>query len=44
MLNTDSRGYLVENLNEFNKEHSPSIPLSFPSDRLPSNNSISNSF
>jgi len=36
MLNTDSRGFLVENLNELNKEHSPSIPTSFPKDRLPS--------
>lgn len=35
MLNTDSRGFLVENLNEFNKEHSPSIPSGFPRDRLP---------
>jgi len=35
MLNTDSRGFLIENLNEFNKEHSPSIPLGFPRDRLP---------
>ena len=35
MLNTDSRGFLVENLNEFNKEHSPSIPPGFPRDRLP---------
>ena len=35
MMNTDSRGFLVENLVEFNKEHSPSIPLAFPKERLP---------
>ena len=35
MLNTDSRGFLIENLSEFNKEHSPSIPSGFPRDRLP---------
>jgi hypothetical protein len=35
MLNTDSRGALLENLNELNKEHSPSIPLEFPKSRLP---------
>jgi hypothetical protein len=36
MLNTDSKGFLVENLQELNKEHSPSIPLGFPMERLPS--------
>ena len=36
MMNTDNRGFLIENLNEFNKEHSPSIPHDFPKDRLPS--------
>lgn len=35
MLNTDSRGFLVENLAELNKEHSPSIPKDFPRERLP---------
>ena len=35
MLNTDSRGFLIENLAEFNKEHSPSIPHDFPKDLLP---------
>jgi len=36
MMNTDSRGVLLENLAELNKEHSPSIPVGFPRDRLPS--------
>ena len=36
MLNTDSKGFLVENLQEFNKEHSPSIPPGFPPERIPS--------
>jgi hypothetical protein len=35
MLNTDSKGFLVENLNELNKEHSPSIPPGFPRSLLP---------
>jgi hypothetical protein len=35
MLNTDSKGFLVENLAELNKEHSPSIPIGFPRDRMP---------
>jgi hypothetical protein len=35
MQNTDSHGFLVENLQEFNKEHSPSIPLGFPRDLIP---------
>ena len=36
MQNTDSKGFLIENIAEFNKEHSPSIPQNFPKDRLPS--------
>ena len=35
MLNVDHRGLLIENLAEFNKEHSPTIPKDFPKDRLP---------
>lgn len=35
MMNTDSKGFLVENLNEFNKEHSPSIPDGFPRELMP---------
>jgi hypothetical protein len=35
MMNTDSRGFLVENLAELNKEHSPSIPHGFPKNLLP---------
>lgn len=31
----DSRGYLVDNHNELNKEHSPNIPNDFPKERLP---------
>lgn len=35
MLNTDSKGLLLENLNELNKEHSPSIPQGFPRELMP---------
>ncbi len=35
MINTDSRGFTIDNLNELNKEHSPSIPIGFPKFRLP---------
>jgi hypothetical protein len=35
MMNTDSKGYHIENINEFNKEHSPSIPPDFPRELLP---------
>ena len=35
MLNVDHRGLLIENLAEFNKEHSPMIPKDFPKERLP---------
>lgn len=35
MQNTDSHGFLVENLQELNKEHSPSIPPGFPRDLIP---------
>lgn len=35
MLNVDHKGLHIENLNELNKEHSPSIPQSFPKSRLP---------
>lgn len=36
MLNADHRGTNIENLSEFNREHSPTIPYDFPKDRLPS--------
>jgi hypothetical protein len=35
MINTDSKGFTIDNLNELNKEHSPSIPFDFPKERLP---------
>ena len=35
MLNADHRGLLIENLSEFNREHSPTIPYDFPKERLP---------
>ena len=31
----DHKGLSIENLNEFNKEHSPTIPKGFPKERLP---------
>ena len=35
MLNTDSKGILIENFAEFNREYSPSIPSGFPKSKLP---------
>ena len=35
MLNTDTKGFAIENFAEFNREYSPSIPKGFPKDRLP---------
>ena len=35
MLNVDHRGVYIENLAEYNREHSPTIPKGFPRDRLP---------
>ena len=35
MLNTDSKGFLIENFAEFNREYSPNVPASLPRDRLP---------
>ena len=35
MLNVDHKGLYIENLNEFNREHSPTIPTQFPKERLP---------
>ena len=35
MINVDHKGLHIENLNEFNKQHSPSIPKNFPKERLP---------
>ena len=35
MLNVDHKGLHIENLNELNKEHSPSIPKCFPKEKLP---------
>lgn len=36
MLNTDSRGFNLENLAELNKDYSPTIPYNFPKERMPS--------
>ena len=35
MLNTDAKGFTIENFAEFNKEYSPSVPRGFPRSRLP---------
>ncbi|CDW78419.1 UNKNOWN [Stylonychia lemnae] len=35
MISTDSKGFYIENLGELNKEHSPSLPMNFPKERLP---------
>lgn len=35
MLNVDNKGLHIENLNHFNKEHSPTIPKAFPKELLP---------
>ena len=35
MLNTDTKGFSIENFAEFNKEYSPSVPLGFPRNLLP---------
>ena len=37
MLNTDSKGMLIENFAEFNREYSPTIPAGFPMTLLPKN-------
>lgn len=36
MLNTDSKGFQIENLAELNREYQPSLPQGFPKDRIPS--------
>ena len=38
MLNTDTRGLLMDSLTHLNKEHSPSVPYNFPKELLPSKN------
>jgi len=46
MLNTDTKGFMIENLAEFNREVQPSIPKEFPHNKLPSKShqlSIANS-
>mgnify|MGYP000607084326 CR=1 FL=1 len=35
MLNTDTKGFTIENFAEFNRESSPSVPPAFPKSRLP---------
>ena len=35
MLNTDHKGLHIENLEHFNREHSPTLPHDFPKERLP---------
>ena len=30
MLNTDSKGFAIENFAEFNREYSPTVPKAFP--------------
>ena len=35
MLNTDTKGFSIENFSEFNREYSPSVPSAFPKNRLP---------
>ena len=35
MINTDTKGFSIENFAEFNREYSPSIPANFPKSNLP---------
>ena len=35
MLNTDSKGFTIENLSVLNAESSPNLPRDFPQDRIP---------
>lgn len=35
MLNTDSKGFTIENIAVLNAEFSPSLPKEFPKDRIP---------
>ena len=35
MLNVDHKGLHIENLNELNKEHSPTLPKEFPKALIP---------
>ena len=35
MLNVDHKGLHIENLNELNKEHSPTLPKDFPKSLIP---------
>ena len=34
MLNTDSKGHLIENFGEFSKEDAVSIPQEMPAERI----------
>jgi len=35
MLNTDAKGFTIENLAVLNAEYSPNLPKAFPSTRIP---------
>ena len=35
MLNTDTKGFLIENFAEFNREYSPNVSAKFPQSLLP---------
>ena len=34
-MDVDMSGYTMDNPNDLNREHSPSIPSGFPKDKLP---------
>ena len=36
MLNTESKGFTIENFEELNREIQPTIPKEFPRERMPS--------
>ena len=35
MINTDNKGFTIENLNVFNSEFQPTLPKGFPQERVP---------
>lgn len=35
MLNTDTKGFTIENLSVLNAEYQPTLPLDFPKDKVP---------
>lgn len=35
MLNTDTKGFTIENLSVLNSEYQPTLPPDFPADKIP---------